>query len=298
MRSQAGTMSVQPVCAVVVTYRPNETVVEHLRNILPQVQKLVVIDNGSSDDEISPLRAASSALCFHLIENSDNSGIAEALNQGVRWAIAQQYDWVILFDQDSAVTPGFIDQMFDAWDTHPGRKRVASIHPRYVDPKAGIELHIPRAADGSPIFPMTSGSLMPVWIFDTIGWFASEYFIDLVDWEYAFRIRAAGFLIGQSNRAKLWHSPGNPAELSVFGREFQHSRHDALRRYYISRNSIAFYRKYLFSFPAWVLRALYRQIHDTVVCLMAEQNRVRQFWSLLIGTWDGLTGRMGKRERL
>ncbi len=291
-------MSVQPVCAVVVTYRPNATVLEHLHNIQPQVQGLVVIDNGSSDDEISPLRAASSALRFHLIENRDNVGIAEALNQGVRWAKNQQYGWVILFDQDSAVTPGFIDQMFEAWDMHASRERLASIHPRYVDPKTGIELHIPRAVDGSPIFPMTSGSLMAVWVFDRIGWFASEYFIDLVDWEYAFRIRAAGFLIAQSSRAKLWHSPGNPAELSVFGRAFQHSRHDAIRRYYISRNSIAFYRKYLFSYPAWVLRAFYRQMHETLVCLMAEQNRARQFWSLLIGTWDGLTGRMGKRERL
>ena len=298
MRSQAGTMSIQPVCAVVVTYRPNETVVEHLRNILPQVQRLVVIDNASTDDEISPVRAASSALRFHLIENSVNLGIAEALNQGVRWAIDQQYRWVILFDQDSAVTPGFIEQMFEAWDTHAARERLASSQPRCVDPKTGSELHIPRAVDGSPIFPMTSGSLMPVWIFDRIGWFASEYFIDLVDWEYAFRVRAAGFLIAQSNRAKLWHSPGNPAELRVLGRAFPHSRHDAMRRYYISRNSIALYRSYLFSFPAWVLRALYRQIHEMLVCLIAEQNRAQQFWSFLIGTWDGLTGRMGKRERL
>jgi rhamnosyltransferase len=293
-----GDVTSQSVCAVIVTYHPSAKMVEHLRKVFAQVQALVVVDNGSSLDELEPLRLEIRTLGFQLIENGENLGIAEALNQGVRWAKSQGYPWIILFDQDSAITDKFIDQMFAAWRTHPDCERIASIHPGYVDPKTGIEAAVPRANDGSPVYPMTSGSLMPAWIFDKIGWFASEYFIDLVDWEYCFRIRAAGFLVADSRQAKLLHSPGDPSRTTILGRTFLHSQHNAIRRYYISRNCIAFYRKYLWSFPGWVWKAVYWQLRETVVCLIVDENPGRQFRSLLLGTWDGLTGRMGKREGL
>jgi rhamnosyltransferase len=269
-----------------------------LSNVLPQVQGLIVVDNGSNDEEVGQLRAASSALGFHLIENGQNLGIADALNQGVRWAKSKGYPWVILFDQDSEITDNFIDQMFRALKTHSDWEQVASIHPRYVDPKTGVEAGVPRAVDGSPVFPMTSGTLMPVWIFDKIGWFASEYFIDVVDWEYSFRIRTRGFLVADASEAKLLHSPGNPTMINILGRTIRYSQHNAVRRYYISRNCIAFYRKYLFCFPKWILKAVYRHLHETVVCLIADKDRACHFRSFLLGTWDGLIGRMGKRENL
>ena len=54
---------------------------------------------------------------------------------------------------------------------------------------------------------------MPMWIFDKIGWFASEFFIDWVDIEYCFRIREAGYLIVESWDAILLHEPGHPYHL-------------------------------------------------------------------------------------
>jgi rhamnosyltransferase len=271
---------------------------ENLPQVLAQVQGLVVIDNGSSVEELVPLRVKKQLLGFQLIENGENLGIAEALNQGVRWAHDQGYPWVILFDQDSGITDGFMSHMFSAWESHPERERVGSLHPRYVDPDTGIEEAVPRARDDSPVLPMTSGSLMPAWIFDKIGWFASEYFIDAVDWEYCFRIRAAGYLIADSRQARLLHSPGSPARAMILGRTFHLSHHSAIRRYYISRNSIVLSRKYLFSFPGWILNVLYRHLHETIVCLLAEENRARKFRNFLLGTWDGLFGRIGKREGL
>lgn len=288
----------RPVCAVIVTYHPNPKVIENLSKILIQVEGLVVVDNGSNVDDLDHLRLASQNLGFQLIENGENRGVAEAFNEGARWAKGQHYPWVLLFDQDSGITPGFVGQMFAAWESHPDRERVGSIHPRYADPDTGIEAVVPRADDGSPILPMTSGALMPVWIFEKIGWFASEYFIDLVDWEYCFRIRAAGFLVIDSTDARLLHAAGNPTTTTILGRRLHPSHHNAVRRYYISRNCIAFYRKYLFVFPGWVLKCVYKHVHDTTVCLIAEEDRAHKFRNFLLGTWDGLRGRMGERDGL
>jgi rhamnosyltransferase len=256
------------------------------------------VDNGSSDDEISALRLASQCSGFQLIENGENLGIAEALNQGVRWAKTKNYLWVILFDQDTRMNSDLVRQMMVSWERHPQREKVASIHPRYVDPNTGIEAPVPRAGDGSPVFPMTSGSLMPVWIFDRIGSFAAEYFIDFVDFEYAFRIRRAGYLIADSKEAKLIHSPGHPKKTTILGRSFYSSHHNAIRRYYIARNSVHFCKGYFFSFPKWILRIMYRQFRETVSCLVAEENRRQKFRNVLLGIWDGLTGRMKNRDGL
>jgi rhamnosyltransferase len=291
-------MMAHSVCAVIVTYHPSEAMLEIVDKVLAQVQGLVVVDNGSHDNELNSLRAKKQSLSFHLIENGENFGVAEALNRGVRWATNNGYSWVVLFDQDSELTEGFIKEMFAAWETHPDREKVASIHPGYVHPGSGIEAKVPHARDGSPLFPMTSGSLIAAWTFNKVGWFASEYFIDLVDWEYCFRIRSAGYLVVESRYARLLHAVGDPKRTMILGHTFQPSHHDAMRRYYISRNTLVFFRKYLGSFPMWVLSGAYAQLKETIVCLLIEEDRARKLRSVLLGTWDALTGRMGKREGL
>ncbi len=291
-------MTAQSVCAVIVTYHPSAKMLENIAQVLAQVQGLVVVDNGSNADELAPLRVASQTLGFQLIENGKNLGLAEALNQGVRWAKSQGYPWVILFDQDSRITEGFIRQMFMAWESHPDRERVGSIHPKYVDPETGIEPLVRRARDGGPVVSTTSGALMPTWIFDRIGWFASEYFIDCVDIEYSLRARTADYLIADSTLAVLLHHAGHPRRLSFLGFSFGPTHHSAMRRYYMSRNRIAVYRKYFRVFPRWVLQSMNESLRDTIKCFVGEQNRARKFRNFLLGTWDGLTGRMGKREGL
>jgi rhamnosyltransferase len=270
---------------------------QNMPKILAQVQGLVVVDNGSNADELNPLRAASRALRFDLIENEENLGIAEALNRGVLWAKSKNYPWIILFDQDSRITEGFIDQMFAAWESHPNRERVGSIHPKYVDPETGMEPPVLRAGDGGPVLSLTSGALIPAWIFDKVGGFASEYFIDCVDFEYCLRIRAAGYMLADSRQAVLLHAAGHANKGHRFlGFNFRPTYHSAMRRYYMSRNRIALCRKYFLVFPSWILHTMNDSFRETIKCFISEPDRARKFRSFLLGTWDGLCGRMGKRN--
>jgi rhamnosyltransferase len=287
------------VCAVMVTYHAGAETLENIRVVLPQVQALVVVDNGSAAGEIASLRESSQASGFQLIENHENRGIAEALNQGIAWARSRGYPWVILFDQDSTVTNGFILQMFATWESHPRRERVGSIHPRYKDRVTGVEAPIQRAKeDGGPITSLTSGALMPTRIFEQVGSFASDFFIDCVDQEYCFRLRAAGYYVADSKEAILLHSPGHPEKLSLMGLSFSPTHHSAARRYYMSRNRIVVYRRYFHVFPALVLQYAYATLRETAKCFLAERDRARKLRNFLLGTWDGLVGRMGKRENL
>jgi rhamnosyltransferase len=284
------------VCAVIVTYHPSGPMLENLARVMDQVQGLVVVDNGSGTDALARLRAAQSSLGFQLIENRENLGLAEALNRGIRWAKSEGHSWVILFDQDTKIIDGFVRKMFQTLDSHPSRDRLGALHPQYVCPSTGALAKVRRASDGGPITPMMSGALMPTWIFDRIGWFASEYFIDWVDHEYTFRIRAAGYLLADSTKAVLPHSAGNPQRVSWLGLQFSPTHHSSTRRYYMSRNRIAFLRRYFRVFPRWVSLAMADSARETIKCLLAERDRPRKLRSILLGTWDGLTGRMGRRD--
>jgi len=288
----------QRVCAVIVTYHPNVEMLDNVRMVLDQVQALVVVDNGSDLSELAPWQAASSMGNFDLIENGENLGIAEALNQGVRWAQDRGFRWVILFDQDSRITDGYICNMFTSWQVHPDRDQVAAIHPNYKDPETGVEAVMRRAKDGGPVVAMTSGALMPTWIFDKIGMFRSEYFVDEVDTEYCYRIRAAGYLMADSRQAILLHQIGHPKKRTFLGLRFTPTHHSAMRRYYMSRNRIVLYKNYFWVFPRWVLRSMSDSLLETVKCFLGEENRGSKFRSFLLGTWDGLIGKMGKREGL
>src|SRR5271170_8159208 len=110
------------VCALIITFRPPVEVPGNLAKARLQVQGMVVVDNGSSSAALAPLLRASQELEFTLIENGANLGVAAALNVGVRWARAQGYKWVALFDQDSTVSDGFISAMLDRYETHPTRE--------------------------------------------------------------------------------------------------------------------------------------------------------------------------------
>ncbi len=186
--------------------------------------------------------------------------------------------------------------MFQAWQSHPVRERVASMHPKYVNPITGIESSFLRAKDGGPVTSMTSGALMPTWIFDKIGLFSAEYFIDQVDTEYCLRIRAAGYLVADSRSAILLHATGSPKKLRFPFFSFEPTNQNAQRRYYLSRNRVAVYKKYFRIFPGVISHAMYYASRETIKCLVAERDRPRKLRSFLLGTWDGLTGKMGKRE--
>jgi rhamnosyltransferase len=188
--------------------------------------------------------------------------------------------------------------MFAAWESHPDRSRVCSVHPKYVHPETGLEHRVQRAPDGGPIISITSGALMPVWVFDKIGGFASEYFIDWVDIEYSYRIRAAGFLIADSSEAVLLHAAGHSKPFSFLGFHFQPGHHSATRWYYMSRNRVAVYRKYLLVFPVWILKSMWDSVKGTIKGLIVEDDRTIKFRNFMLGTWDGLAARMGKREGL
>jgi rhamnosyltransferase len=287
-------MENKSVCAVVVTYRPDAAVLDNLAVIRPQVQGLVVVDNGSSEQKRVPLRNAARQRGFMLIENETNLGIATALNIGVKWAQSERYKWVALFDQDSTPLPGFIDAMLRAYDASCRRDRIALLVPRYIDSRRGVPLPAIYADDGSLRVAMTSGSLIPVWIISQEGWFEDQLFIDGVDSEYCLRLRSSGYSLEECTEAFLLHTPADFTECRLKGfRTFWTPNYSAGRRYYRERNKIWILKKYWMKYPI-LRRTLSDSLKDLIKILLAENDKGRKVSHMAMGVRDGFLGRMGK----
>lgn len=283
------------VAAVVVTYHPDASVAENLKDLRPQVDWLIVVDNGSSDEEIECIDTAA-MLGVELIRNGENLGIATALNIAVKHALERNMEWVFLFDQDSRVEPGFVKKMLVAFAASTWGERLAILTPQYRDTRSGKLITAKRVREGLEI-AMTSGSLLRAETFLRHGLFREELFVDAVDHEYSLRLRKAGRVLEETSSATLVHALGAPAAHRLFRRKpFYTANYSPSRRYYQERNKVWMARHYGRSFPRFILNRFQMSAVDFVKILFFEERRWEKMRFFLRGVVNGLRGRMGKFE--
>jgi rhamnosyltransferase len=287
-------MNPRGTCAVVITFRPPASVLDNLAKVRPQVDRLVVVDNGSSPELLSPFHAAAQDLGFTLIENGVNLGIAAALNTGVRWAKAQGFQYVALFDQDSTVTESFIPAMLAEYESHPDRKNLALVTPCQVNRNDGLTRVHGCAKDGGPLVAITSGSLMPIEIFDRCGWFEEGLIIDCVDHEYCLRARSLGYTLAECRKAVLLVAVGAATCHRAFGLKINATHHSARRRYYMTRNRLVMVKRFWKRQPGWCFRTIRDVLQSTINLTLVEEERWSKLTHTARGVYDALCGRMGK----
>jgi rhamnosyltransferase len=292
-------MTAARVCGVVITFHPKVDVLDNLRKVRPQLQGMVIVDNGSSPEELAPFHAASAELDFTIVENGENVGIAAALNTGIRWAIAKGFDWVALFDQDSTAEDSLIAKMIAEYQSRPDREHVAIVVPKYIDRRSNLEMPLARTKTGEIMVVRTSGSLMPASVFARAGWFLEDFVIDQVDYEYCLRLNKFGYKIIACPSAVLIHSLGERQRHSVLGLfNIITTHHNAKRRYYITRNRVRMVQSYWRSHPAYCLDLVALTVKDTVKILLVEKPRFKKIRNTALGFRDALINRMGKTVEL
>ena len=294
-------MSSHNTCAVVVTYHPEPTVFEHLTAFRSQADGLVVVDNGSKLEEIESLRRESERTGFRLIENGENRGIAAALNTGIRWAIERSYEWVVLFDQDSTIPEGYLDALFASVESETDPEMIAIVAPQYRDPlQDGLYRSRCSAQDGTPLEIMTTGSMLPTWIFERCGWFEEALFIDQVDHEFCFRVRELGYRPLVCENVTIDHLPGSPRGLKLLGIKWiSLNDYSPERRYYQTRNGLIIARRYKDTYPLWSRKTRYEiLLKNPLKILLAETRQWEKLVNVVRGVVDAYVGRMGKRVDL
>lgn len=299
--SEMSALSISEVAAVVVTYHPDERFPERIVRTAQQVNKVIVIDNHSNRESLNMLRVAATSVDALLVENSDNLGVATAFNQGIRLAISQGYDWILMLDQDSLLEPEMVKELITAYKNFSQRDRVAIIAPVPIDERSGyVDLRSECEGRESIEVPMaqTSGSLISAVAFEAVGPLREEFFIDYVDFEHCFRLRDQGLLVIVSCKARLLHNLGASVRRRFLWKESMSITHyNYIRRYYITRNRLLMMREYALSYPIWAVHELLIFGKDLIKIFLFEKDRKAKYLSILLGVSDALLNRTGKFVR-
>ncbi len=102
------------VCIIVLNWNNAPDTLECLHSLAsleyPDYHVLVV-DNGSTDDSVSLIRAAFPAV--EILETGANLGYAGGNNAGIRHALAAGADLVCILNNDVTVEPGFLTPLVE-----------------------------------------------------------------------------------------------------------------------------------------------------------------------------------------
>jgi len=286
------------ICAVIVTYNPDCTLIENVAAVVSQVSSIVVVDNGSTGDSVQILEELEKFKTVEIVYNGENLGIAVALNIGVRRANTLNVEWVATFDQDSTVPDHYFSTMLGMLEKLPFKNKVAIVAPQYRDKATKLLASFSKSYAGTDYFEVdtviTSGNLVKVSALYNIGGFDETFFIDAVDHDFCLRLRLRGYRIIISCSTELAHSIGIMERHHLFGKVFKVSNHSPLRRYYNARNRVVVYRRYLRNFPGWVCRDVVNWTREVGGIILFESDPCAKLTSAFKGILDGITGRMGK----
>lgn len=154
-----------------------------------------------------------------------NIGIAAAQNEGIKYFLKKDYDYILFMDQDSLVSENMVVSLCRdmEWLKNHGF-HVGGIGPQPINKQNGKryteDFNVPTVADGKIIKVnqiISSASLIPVKLIRQVGMMDERLFIDGVDYEWCWRARVmAGVDFFISRTTSMLHQLGEGDKFFLF----------------------------------------------------------------------------------
>lgn len=274
--------------AIVIAYNySNKQLYDKIKHYIEDVEILIIWNNTPSNQNRLNNSYWKNMKCpVAILGTGENVGIGKALNESIKFAKNFGCTHVLTMDQDSE------------WrDFSKYRHSVES----WTDKKIGIYAPIIADARSSKIFccnkenryAITSGSILNLEAYATVGGFNENFFIDEVDNEYCVRLSKAGYGIKIIKESFLFQEFGADNIRHSFTGKAANT-YSAFRLYYQIRNRL------------WMLRLHFADLHwryivySIVNVLMSrfvdivlyEENKGEKIKAYLRGLNDGLFGKI------
>jgi len=273
------------VLAIVVSFNGYDKIIETVVALIGQVDYIIVLDNGSNEDSLRVIRKIEKEFNTKIIYFGKNVGIGEALNYGVKFALEHGFNWVLTMDQDSVAHPEMVTEMLATACRH---KKLSMVSPSIFAKDKNSRL-----IDEEVGYVITSGNLIPIGVFSTIGLYNERYFIDSVDFEFCLRAKNSGIVLLKSGKAFLSHELGKSVLKCFFGFSWLYVEHSPIRRYYIYRNHFRLAADYFRTNPLFVIKKTLGLIFYTFEISVFDNQRIQNFSMIRRGIFDYFRGRSG-----
>ena len=274
--------------ATVIWYNPDNENINNIKTYINYVEKIYIIDNSMKSN-----MKLSSSLNNDKIEyvyNNKNLGIAKALNFACEKAINDGFEWILTMDQDSSFDSDGIKKYFETFDNMEN-KNIGIFSPRHILKNDTKEFD--ESSDFLEVdHVMTSGNLLNLSVWEKIGKFDENLFIDEVDSEICFRIIESGYKVIQLNKIRMFHELGNLEKRNFFTRKISVLNHNHIRKYYIMRNKFYMLKKY----KKYRLRYIYYILNDFFKVIFYEKDKLRKLKYMFKGITDFMKNKMGELD--
>ena len=219
-----------------------------------------------------------------------NKGIAYALNVAAHKAIELQMDWILTMDQDSILSVDMLENYSDFLlldkrnigvispiiNMYKGENKQKSVGYKEIDEA------------------ITSGSLINLNAYKEVGGFKDEMFIDAVDFEFCWNLKAHGYKIYQVNNVVMQHQLGHTQEIVFWGKHlFYVTHHNYIRHYYMQRNGLYMRRIYASKFSK-LKSSLKYYLWPIFKILFFEKDKLRKLKARYQGYCDFKNNNMGE----
>jgi len=240
--------------------------------------EIVVVDNGSEDGSVAALQTTFGTR-ITLLTNAMNLGFAAGNNVGVRYALEQQADWIMLLNNDTTIAAETLACLLSAAIALPDAGLLAPAIFYHDQPttlwrfgdRHMFGLPIPHKVGARelarPLIPvdyLTGCALLvrrAVW--EKIGLLDEIFFMYYEDADFCRRAKMAGFRAYVITSAQVWHKAGQSSR-----------KVKPLTRYRTAKSKLTFYRRYGRRLD-WLLLGPYL-LFDTARVLLTD---------LLHGNW-------------
>lgn len=283
------------ITAIIVTYNPD---LKQLWNSVERIQKEVdrtIICNNSNYD----ITNEREYLNLEIINFKGNLGIGRAQNIGMVKAFREKSDFIIQFDQDSLMDENMIKKLLDAYKKLiQMKKKVGIVGPQEYD-KDNYEESNPRFFKEKDSIEnvnevktlISSGSLISKEVFQKFGGMKEEWFIDIIDFEYCWRLKEKGYKMYKVKNAGLAHKLGDGKVKTKIG--FSVNIGSPFRHYYQFRN-ILYSLQLPYSPLYWKIASIIKIIFKIALYpLILEDGRERRKY-MIKGVRDFFNKKIGK----
>ncbi len=273
---------------------------ESLNSVMTPGFGAIVARNGAYDAELEAAVRTASGHVGAVLFNGDNIGFASGCNAGIRKALEDGADWVLLLNDDTVAAPDFLEKLLEEAGKRP---EAGMLGPRifYFAEKEKIWFSGAKFNKGNCSFSFPGSDqaerdyghfapeesdyitgcalLVKREVIEKIGPLDERFFLYWEDSDWGLRARAAGCKCVVVPAARIWHkvsasSGGTDSPLKAYHKTFSH---------------LLFCDIHASAAKGRLLRGFARDI-AWLLLKASGQKRFRKAWAYALAIFDHYTG--------
>jgi rhamnosyltransferase len=266
--------------------------------LLQQTQHLVLVDRSSQGEGISSLEqwVEEHPAQTHLIRQGTHN-LAMAQNAGMRQALRQGADWVLVMNHNSLPAPDMVAEMLESYQEYRAPSAVGILAPSlHTSPSGPAPKYLrrwgsfgfrrtgfgSRAVLDDTMCVLASGSLIRRDMLERVGLMDERMESEEIGRDFCLRVIRCGYRILVVRSAVLQH-PLTERRNAAMPRQRSATNRAAERRYHLYRNRLQHWRQHGWAVPSLIVFDVLAMAADLGHILLRETDKRRKLAAAITG---------------